>query len=126
MLVNTAAFGSKISGTKVCIANRPPTREMPNLETLAVEMQNPAILNLLPLETEVWLVKNEEITWEEFAKRYRRRLNVVNVPKLLRRIAWHLGVDELTLCCYESEKDEHCHRKILFEYIPDEMKGNRR
>lgn len=35
------------------------------------------------------------------------------------------GATELTLCCYEPPQAKYCHRKLIFDSLPEEMKGIR-
>lgn len=44
---------------------------------------------------------------------------------ILKCAALRLGTSEITLCCYERADNPHCHRKLVFDALPEVMKGVR-
>jgi uncharacterized protein YeaO (DUF488 family) len=64
-------------------------------------------------------------TWDDFEAVYRDRLKGMDLQRDLEFLAELLGVSELTLCCRGGRDDEHTHRKLLYDALPEDMKGVR-
>lgn len=126
--VNVGTFWDPTLPNKVSVANSMPK---------GVEFRT--LKQLLPEWKYVDAYKKGLITWDEYTDRYADTLNDrlpelpgedyrdLVVPErlayLLRSAAKSLGVDEITLCCWEKADDPHCHRKLIHSWLPDEMKG---
>lgn len=50
-----------------------------------------------------------------------------DVPELIQdavqRLADSLGVEEITLCCWEKAENPYCHRKLIYEWMPEAIRG---
>lgn len=112
---------------KIAISNTAPPGII-TLQQIILELgPYHELFELLIPEKTLWLgYKNEGLDWETFTKFYKRQIRYLAVDKMLKKIAKHLGVEEITLCCYEAAADEKCHRKILFDRLPEEMQGERK
>jgi uncharacterized protein YeaO (DUF488 family) len=65
-------------------------------------------------------------TWDDFEAVYKDRLKDMDLRKDLEFLGGLLGgVSELTLCCRGGRDDEHTHRKLLYDALPEDMRGVR-
>ena len=143
--INVSAFET-IFPNRVCIARSIPASlalEIPHLKALA---PSPELL-------QQWQDSNKsDYAWKQYTYRYwgeiksyigrRRSVEVAALDQdsitgrpifsrckcivfVLKHAARVLRVDELTLCCWEPSKDDHCHRKLIYDVLPEEMKGFR-
>ena len=119
--INVSAFGAKMPN-KLGIANMCP----PNCLTVKNLPEAPNLRFLVPIWTNVAAHKAGRITWAEFTLRYREQIEQIDVVGELQALAEKWNVDEITLCCFEAAADEHCHRKILYDYLPEDMRGERK
>jgi uncharacterized protein YeaO (DUF488 family) len=126
MKINTGAFGSKLPN-KIAISNTAPNGVLTLQEI--VETLGPGHELLLLLIPAKWLWKDYKagkINWAEYKIAYRAQIRFVDLWTIMKVLCKHLGTAEITLCCYEAEKDEHCHRKLLFDWLPDDIQGERK
>jgi len=126
MRINVSAFGNRLPN-KIAISNTAPAN-CRTLQTIIQELGpgHELFERLIPSK-DIWIgYKKKEITWEQFAERYESQIEFLNLRKIMRVLCNHLGVEEITLCCWESAVDEHCHRKLLFDNFHDSYMGVRK
>ncbi len=126
MKVNTGAFGSKMPN-KIAISNTAPDG-VTTLQSL-IEALGPGheLFHLLIPAKWLWKdAKAGKIDWDEYTVAYKAQIRFLDLYMIMKVLCKHLKVDEITLCCYEAEKDEHCHRKLLFDWLPEDIQGQRR
>jgi uncharacterized protein YeaO (DUF488 family) len=126
MRINVSAFGNRLPN-KIAISNTAP----PKVKTLQsiIEELGPGheLFELLIPGKDIWLdYKKRAITWKQFEVAYQAQIEFLNLRKMMRVLCNHLGAEEITLCCWESSDDEHCHRKILFDNFHDSYMGVRK
>lgn len=125
--VNVAAFGAKMPN-KIAISNTAPPG-IQTLQEIVKELGEHDVFSLLiPDKTLVKLYKAGGMTWEAFRHGYVIQVRYLNLPKIMGKLCRCYGGDdnEITLCCYEAATDEHCHRKILYDMLPEEIRGERK
>jgi uncharacterized protein YeaO (DUF488 family) len=124
--VNTGAFGSKLPN-KIAVSNTAPAGVLTLQEVIEQLGAGHELFRLLIPSVAQWKgYKDGSIDWIAFQRVYRKRIIYLDLGMIMAAIADHLNVDEITLCCYEAEKDEHCHRKLIFDYLPEDIQGARR
>jgi uncharacterized protein YeaO (DUF488 family) len=69
--------------------------------------------------------KDKTVSWAAYTKIYQERLSSLDLSRAMKKLCTLVGSDELVLCCWEGADDEHCHRKLLYDMLPDDMKGVR-
>ena len=69
-----------------------------------------------PRKEDLEAFKNKQITWHEFARRYREKLENLESWKWMERVAKLAKHQTVILCCYEKDPT-HCHRSILLDRI---------
>lgn len=70
-------------------------------------------LALAPTENMLKDYKNKKITWERYAESY---LEQIEARKVFNLVSNHMSGETISFLCSEDQPD-HCHRKILAEYI---------
>ena len=122
MIIHVAQFSSKLTGRKLSIANSMPK---------GVRMQTVKELfpTLATIITPGWglvaAYKEHRISWAVYARIYGESLQKVNLTQAMHKLCNLAGTDELVLCCWEKADDECCHRKLLYDALPESIKGER-
>ncbi len=142
--VNVSQFQTLFCPNQVCIArSMPQGLNIPHLKVLA---PSPELLRQWcdsDKSKKSWVCYTRQY-WDEISTRWSRNSRTyhgatngyrsdgrsvfsrsIYLAFVLRAAARTMEVNELTLCCYEKEMDEHCHRKLVFDALPEEMKGGR-
>jgi uncharacterized protein YeaO (DUF488 family) len=129
--VNVGSLWTKLPNP-VSIARITPD-EFPGIRILSLF---PAGEALAPPMELIRAFKNRKIDWAEYCRRYeahflstleRMGLTFNSTTDALvvyiNKLAEKLGVDEVTLCCWEGKKSDHCHRRWVYSKLPRTMKG---
>jgi hypothetical protein len=120
--VNTGNWSSGLANP-VSVANTQPG-DLPRLHILVPEWD---IVRAYRAGIMDW-----EVYTESYSRKLARRLSEKGLPGngprmrivyVLTSAAVKLGVDEITLCCWEAEDNPHCHRKLIYHWLPEVMKG---
>lgn len=119
--VHVASFWTKSKRTsRYSISVSQPKRlyQLPELDHLAPKWEN------------IKAFKNQEITWEEYTNRYlellKQRFEDPLGESILEYLSAQTNLNNITLCCWEKEDDPHCHRKIVYDLIPERHQGERK
>lgn len=122
MIVHVANFSSQLPGRKVCIANSVPN----GVKMRTLKRVFPTLAQfIIPSWGLVKGFKDGKITWEVYTRIYLEQLQNVNLGKALEKLGTLLEADQIVLCCWEGKDDPHCHRKLLYDLIPEDMRGER-
>lgn len=131
--VNVAHWSSKLPN-KVSIArSQPPGMNLPGCSRL-----KPSVKLLRE-------IKNGHISWEQYVRifwaEFIENTNALYHPdisvedRLIELIKYYFDyhkkqfdydLSEITLCCWEGAADEHCHRKLIYDRLPVEWRGERK
>ena len=122
MIIHVANFSTKIPGKKIAISNSKPKKS--NVPLLK-ELWPVAAKIIVPPWYLVDAFKGGKINWEQYKNVYLQQLAAFDVRRVLCDLGKKLNIEELVLCCWESETDEHCHRKLLYDTLPTSLKGQR-
>jgi hypothetical protein len=141
-MVNVARIGTKLASPVLIVRFPPRSSRLPNLRILSPSTE---LLDLWKGTRGIdadWKVY-ERRYWDEVATMCRGSETIRQGAKaliadgletdlrgaclafILRAAARSLGVSELTLCCFEPDADEHCHRKLIYDALPRAMRGLR-
>jgi len=121
MKINVANFSSKLPN-KLSIANSMPK----GVKMRTVKKLFPTLGTfIVPSWGLVQGYRNGKLSWDAYTRIYKEQLEKVDLRKVLKKLCELAGKDEITLCCWESASDEHCHRKLLYDMLPDDIKGVR-
>ena len=121
MTINVGNFSSKLPN-KLSIANSMPKGvKMRTVKKLYLQLA----MFIVPSWGLVGGLKNGKISWEIYARIYQENLSKINLRQVMENLCALVNKDELTLCCWERADDEHCHRKLLYDMLPDDIKGVR-
>jgi uncharacterized protein YeaO (DUF488 family) len=122
MKIHVAQFSSKLPGRKLSIANSMPK---------SVRMQT--VKQIFPLLAAIivppWgLVsgyRSGKVSWAAYTRIYSEQLQKINLEATLGKLCALVGHDELVLCCWEGANVEKCHRKLLYDALPEDIRGIR-
>lgn len=122
MIIHVANFWTNIPGRKLSIANSMPkgSRMRP------VNALFPALAAfIVPPWSLVSGYKEGRVSWAAYTRIYLERLQKLDLGREMRKLCDVAGSDELVLCCWEGAAVEECHRKLLFDTLPVEIRGER-
>ena len=141
-VVNTAQLGCTLPDP-VCIARSlPRTLDIPHLKILAPSWELLKRWRDSKGSDECWSDYVRSY-WSEIATRCKRDRKIWQganqllehrlhadmrgacIAYVLQSAADRMGVNKLTLCCYERPEDQWCHRKLIYDALPKQMKGGR-
>lgn len=141
-MVNVAKIGTTLASPVLVVRFPPRSSRLPNLRILSPSAELLDLWKRTRGTDTDWKVYERRF-WDEVATRCRSSETIRHGAKaltsdgletdmrgaclafILRAAARSLDVSELTLCCFEPEADEHCHRKLIYDALPRAMKGLR-
>jgi len=122
MKIHVGQFSCKLPGKKVSIASSIPK---------GVHMQT--VRDLFPMLAAfivpswglIKSLKDNKLSWAAYSRIYQENLSKVNLRQALKKLCDLVKHDEIILCCWEGADDEYCHRKILYDLLPEDIRGVR-
>lgn len=120
--VGSFTLAAKSKLPKVAISNSAPTW-----------FKGPKLVAFVPSWWAVREFKAGKLTWDEFEFEYRSllagRAKAAGYSSfrewlavVLQAAAKRVNSDEVVLCCWEKDPT-YCHRSIIWEFIPEDMRG---
>ena len=141
-VISTAAFGT-MATRPVCIARSMPRGlNIPHLVVLAPSWDLLDRWRDSNKSDECWSAYVRDY-WSEIASRCKADESIWKgahelleqgldtdmrgacLAYILKSLALKTGVNKITLCCYERPEDQWCHRKLIYDALPEQMKGVR-
>ena len=121
MKINVANFSSALPN-KLSIANSVPN----GVSMRTVKGLFPTLAAfIVPSWSLVKGYKDKKVSWGAYTRIYYENLAGVDLVSALKKLCALAGQDELTLCCWEGKDEEECHRKLLYDMLPENIRGVR-
>lgn len=123
MRISVANFSNtKLPGKRLSIANSMPK----GVRMHSVKALFPTLAAfIVPPWPLVSGYKAGTVSWTLYARTYGARLQKINLEQVMRKLCDLAGSDDLVLCSWEGADVEECHRKLLFDALPAEIRGER-
>ena len=121
MIINVASFSSRLPN-KLSIANSMPK----GVQMRTVKSIFPTLAAfIVPGWGLVSAYKDGRVSWSAYTRIYAESLQKINLGQAMKKLGSLVGHEEITLCCWEGATVEECHRKLLFDALPAEIRGER-
>jgi uncharacterized protein YeaO (DUF488 family) len=121
MRINVANFSSKLPN-KLSIANSTPK----GVKMRTVKSVFPTLAAfIVPPWGLVKSYKDGKLSWEAYTRIYYESLSKVDLRGAMKKLCDLVGHDEVSLCCWEGVDEEQCHRKLLYDLLPKDIRGVR-
>ncbi len=102
-------------GTRILVT-RYPVRTQKNIPPFVMEKAR--ILAPSAQLLKDW--RQNKISWHEYRKRYFKEMSGPHQKNKIKELAIRSHNQTITLLCFESEENPHCHRHLLKQLIEEE------